>query len=128
MTAARCQRPGCGRRLTAEASVEAGYSKACAAKERAELREAALRQAVAIYSDQQVKDATALIAAGKVRPRGDREGAWLATSRDGKRTYFTCSVNCTCAAGQNGRPCCHMAAVALIEAYQQFDQSYRKAA
>ena len=117
-TCRRCRRP-----------IRSGtIGSRCALRERAELREAALRQAVAIYSDQQVKDATALIGAGKVRPRGDREGAWLVTSRDGQRTYFTHSAGCTCLAAQKRRPCCHIAAVALIEAYQQFDQSYRKAA
>jgi hypothetical protein len=63
-TEARCLRPGCGRKLTAPASVKAGYGPVC----RARIRAAALAEAVKDFTAKQVEKARELIADGGLVP------------------------------------------------------------
>lgn len=107
----RCRRP-----------IKSGRSigRTCQVRERAEKRKAALesvlRIATAPYSGRQIEAATSLIAAGKLR-RSGKDGMWAAGSSDGVTVYRCCALYCPCMAKG---PCKHMAAVAMVEAYEAF--------
>jgi hypothetical protein len=113
----RCSRSGCKGILRSASSVAAGISPACAAKERAEEKERALRSAVAPFSAKQVTDATAL--AGRLTP-ASRPGIWLAPSSDGVTVYRLSALWCPCKAQG---PCRHQCAVIMRELAESWQEA-----
>jgi hypothetical protein len=120
----RCRRSGCGRPLTAAASVARGYSLRCQKLELEDRRDEAIELAIVPWSKEQRADAKALIKAGKLRPL-DRPGMYRITSRDGKRTYFTSALSCPC---QARGLCLHRCAAAIADAWVAFSDAYRAVA
>jgi hypothetical protein len=120
----RCQRSGCGRPLTAAASVARGYSLRCQKLELEDGRAEAIELAIIPWSELQREDAKALIKADKLRPL-DRPGMYRVTSRDGKRTYFSSALSCPC---QARGLCLHRCAAAIADAYLEFAEMRRAAA
>jgi Family of unknown function (DUF6011) len=118
--AVRCRRSSCRRVLTSKASIANGIGRWCAAKERAEQKaaaaERALQVAVAPYSARQRQDAVVL--AGRITP-AERPGLWLVPSSDGVSTYRATAGGCPC---QSRGPCRHMAAVALRETFEAYQE------
>ena len=110
---AKCLRPGCGRKLTAAASIKAGYGPVC----RAKIRLAAINEAIKGFALAQVDKARELIADGGLIPTG-RPGVFRAVSSNGTDTYLTHPATCSCAAGRRGKatPCYHSLAARLVVA------------
>ena len=110
---ARCLRPGCGRKLSAPASVSAGYGPRCLAK----IRKAVREQELTGFTEDQHAKALELIADGGIVPTS-RPGVYAATSSDGSMYYVVnlADPGCTCAAGQHGRACYHLAAARILQA------------
>ena len=108
-----CLRPGCGRKLSAPASVSRGYGPACWTK----IRKAAASAEVDGFTEDQHAKAVELIADGGIVPTS-RPGVYAAASSDGS-TYYVVNLadpGCTCAAGQHGRACYHLAAARILQA------------
>ena len=108
---AKCLRPGCGRKLTAPASVACGYGPVC----RARIRLAAITEAVRGFAQAQVDKARELIADGGLVPTG-RPGVFRAVSSNGTDTYLVHSATCNCPAALHGRQCYHVAAARILAA------------
>jgi Family of unknown function (DUF6011) len=110
---AKCLRPGCGRKLTAPASIAAGYGPVC----RRRIREAAADIEVPDVKPEQHAKAVELIEAGGLVP-SIRPGVFFAVSSDGSTTYITDTGagTCTCKAGERGRRCYHLIAAGLVDA------------
>jgi hypothetical protein len=111
--AVRCLRPGCGRRLTAKASIARGYGRTCAARIKAAAETADLTD----FHDWQVAKANEAIELQAVIPLG-RPGMFAAVSSDGVTTYLVdaAASSCTCKAAANARRCYHLAAAAILDA------------
>lgn len=105
----RCLRPGCGRRLTARASVLRGYGPRCWAR---------IRRAAVAAEDSgnpvAAKAATLLRDAALVPSR--HPGVWLCPSQDGTRTYRCSTKGCSCPAGVHCRFCAHRFAAYVLAA------------
>ena len=108
---AKCLRPGCGRKLTAPASVACGYGPVC----RARIRLAAITEAVRGFAQAQVDKARELIADGGLVPTG-RPGVFRAVSSNGTDTYLVHSATCNCPAALHGHQCYHVAAARILAA------------
>ncbi|ADP78361.1 DUF6011 domain-containing protein [Pseudofrankia inefficax] len=100
---------GCGRRITAAASVARGYGEGCWRRAR---RRAALL--AGSFSDRQVEQAVEAVEDGAIVP-AETPRAWLVVSSKGDEVYQTDGAACDCPAGQSGRICWHLASVALVE-------------
>lgn len=126
----RCLRPGCGRKLTSEASKRLGYGPVCARK----IRQAAIAEAKADFTPEQCDKADDMIRDGGMVPTG-RKGVFTAASSEGDgTTYKTHAAACTCPNGlrcsravpeqrtrRNGRvvtvrPCYHILVARIIRA------------
>jgi hypothetical protein len=105
----RCQRPGCGRKLTSAKSRAAGYGPTCVRK---------MSAALDGLSDQQVDEAAEIAEAGGVRPTS-REGVWGVASADWAAEYRTMADgHCNCRHGvgrlnATDNPCKHVGALRL---------------
>ncbi len=104
----RCLRPGCGRKLTSEASIARGYGRRCAAKIRAARESADL----SAWTPKQVEQARELIEDAALVPAG-RDGVFLAVSTDGTEVYRCAAGFCECPAGQKEKHCYHVCAVTI---------------
>ena len=103
----------CGRVLRSPKSIAGKYGPVCAAK----IRKAATEQALTGFTEDQHAKAVELIADGGIVPTS-RPGVYAATSSDGS-TYYVVNLadpGCTCAAGQHGRACYHLAAARILQA------------
>lgn len=110
----RCQRSGCGRPLTAAASVARGMSKACAAIVRAD----AVARTAARFTDAQVGRARDLLVR-KGLTETSRPGVYKArSSADENVSYLVTNADCSCPAGQHDRICKHRVAAALADAWK----------
>jgi len=106
----RCLRPGCGRKLTSEASVRAGYGPVCLRK----IRAAALEEARKDFTDEQQAKATELIRDGGIVPT-PRRGVFQAVSSKGDATYLVHACGCNCPGGLRAkRPCYHTLAARIL--------------
>lgn len=113
---ARCLAPNCGRKLTSEASIKAGYGPTCLRK----IRAAAKTADLSAWTPAQVEAATELIADGGVVPstRGD---VFHTVSTDGTEIHRTHPNGCNCVNGlqtRPPRPCLHRCAVVIVLASQ----------
>jgi Family of unknown function (DUF6011) len=109
---ARCLRPGCGRRLTAVASIARGYGRHCAAK----IRKAAAEAVAADFKPEQFAKALELISDGGLVAH-PHAGVYRAVSSRGDVTYLTSPHGCNCPAGLRSRSACyHQAAARVLEA------------
>lgn len=99
----RCLR--CGRRMKSAQP----YGPVCARK----IREAALTEARADFSDKQQADADQLIRDGGIVP-ANRDGVFRSVSSKGDATYLTHSAVCNCFAGLKGRRCYHLLAARIL--------------
>lgn len=106
---ARCLRPGCGRKLTSEASKRAGFGPVCLRK----IRAAALTEARADFTPAQQAAADELIRDGGIVPT-NRDGVFRSVSSKGDETYLTHSAICSCRAGLQGRRCYHVLAARIL--------------
>lgn len=107
---ARCLRPGCGRKLTSEASVRCGYGPVCLRK----IRAAALAEAKADFTSEQQAKADELIRDGGLVPT-NREGVYRAVSSKGDETYLAHACACNCPGGLRAkRPCYHQLAARIV--------------
>lgn len=107
---AHCLR--CGRKLTALASVAAGYGPVC----RARIAAAALiSKALDGFTDKQRDQVAELISDAGIVPTS-RPGVFRTVSSRGDVTYLTHSAACNCPAGLRGRACYHTAAARLLNA------------
>ena len=104
----RCLRPGCGRKLTSEASIARGYGRHCAAKIRAARESADL----SAWTPKQVEQARELIEDGGLVP-ADREGVFFAVSTDGSEVYRCAAEFCECPAGLKDSHCYHVCSVVI---------------
>lgn len=103
-----CRR--CGRKLTAQASIERGFGPRCH-----KLNE--FERALAEFKPFQIEKAIELIDEGAIQPSLRRPGFFTAVSEDGDRTYLLTANACICPAGRKVKPCYHRAAaVALLAA------------
>jgi hypothetical protein len=91
----RCLRPGCGRKLTSEASTRLGYGPVCLRK----IRAAAIAEAKADYTEDQRDKADMLIRDGGAVPTGHR-GVFRMAASDGSTSYLTHAKGCNCDAGR----------------------------
>lgn len=106
----RCLR--CGRKLTAQSSVTAGYGRAC----RARIVAAAAVTPLPGFSDEQKARVAELIGDKGVVPTG-HVGVWRTVSSKGDGFYLTDALgHCNCRAGLRGIRCYHAAAVAIVAA------------
>jgi hypothetical protein len=103
----------CGRRLTATASVSAGYGRTC----RARVAAAAEAVDLSAFSAAQVEKAREAIELRAVVP-SSREGLYAAVASDGVTVYLTDAQqeSCTCKAAAHGRRCYHLAAALILAA------------
>jgi hypothetical protein len=110
-TQARCLR--CGRRLTASASISAGYGRTC----RSRIRIAAEAADLAGFHGWQVEKAREAIEMRAVVP-SSRTGLYASVSSDGVTVYLTDARerSCTCKAAANGRRCYHLVAALILAA------------
>ncbi len=105
----RCQRPGCGRKLTSELSKRRGYGRACYRK---------MSAALAGLSDTQADEAIEIVELGAVRPTS-RPGIWAVDSADFDAEYRTTPdgmCNCRHGVGRltaDDQPCKHVGALRL---------------
>lgn len=107
-TEARCLRPGCGRKLTSEASKRAGFGPVCLRK----IRAAALTEARADFSPAQRAAADELIRDGGIVETAP--GLFEAISSKGDMHYATDGHSCTCFAGAADRLCYHQLAARVL--------------
>lgn len=104
----RCQRPGCGRKLTAPASRTAGYGPVC----RRRIRDAA---ALVVAKAEQITKAAALIETCRITLA--EPGVYAAASSNGADIYYVADAEtCTCPAGERARYCYHLAAAQILTA------------
>lgn len=109
---------GCGRRLTAPASIRAGYGPRCMAKERARLADFTIEQTV---------KAVGLVRDGAItRLRGGVDA--LFQVRSGYRRYFTSYTDCTCDGARTYGACHHIEAVRIWAREQRVARRYVLAA
>jgi hypothetical protein len=108
-TQTRCLGPCGGRKLTSAKSVALGYGPVCFRK----IREAALAEARADFSDKQQAMADELIRDGGLVPT-NRAGVYRSVSSKGDATYLTHSQACNCFAGLKGRRCYHLLAARVL--------------
>jgi hypothetical protein len=108
---ARCLR--CGRRLTAQSSLSAGYGRTC----RARISQAAQTTDLSTFHAWQVDKAREAIEMQAVVP-SSRRGLYAAVSGDGVTVYLTDARegSCTCKAAASGRQCYHLAAALILQA------------
>ncbi|MDT3438322.1 DUF6011 domain-containing protein [Pseudofrankia sp. BMG5.37] len=100
---------GCGRVLRSAASIARGYGRRC--WERAHRRAETLAGS---FSDDQVEAAVEAIEDGAVIPAAEAH-VWLVVSSRGDEVYrVENAAVCDCEAGQAGRQCWHLGAVALV--------------
>lgn len=105
----RCQRPGCGRKLTSPLSKRRGYGPTCWNK---------MATALAGLSDDQVDEAIEIVELGAVRP-SSRPGIWIVDSTDFTDQYrVTPDGMCNCRHGvkrltADEQPCKHAGALRL---------------
>jgi hypothetical protein len=110
----RCLRPGCGRRLTAPASIARGYGRHCAAK----IRKAAADAVAADFKPEQFAKALELISDGGLVAH-PHAGVYKAVSSRGDAIYLTSPHACNCPHGLRGSgrsACFHQAAARVMEA------------
>jgi hypothetical protein len=109
---ARCLAPGCGRKLTARKSVEAGYGPT----HLRQIREAAENQVLAGIKPEQADKTRQLIADKGIIPAG-RPGFYQAVSEDGQQVHITCARGCTCQAGKRRKlvVCYHVLAARVLD-------------
>jgi ribosomal protein L37AE/L43A len=107
----RCLR--CRRRLTARASVGAGYGRTC----RARIAEGAQVADLATFHPWQIEKAREAIEQQAIVPLS-RPGLFAAVSGDGSTTYLvdTLKASCTCRAAAHGRACYHLAGALILHA------------
>lgn len=107
----RCLR--CGRRLTARASVSAGYGRTCKTR----IAEAAEIADLSEFHGWQIEKAREAIELRAVVP-SSRPGLYASVSSDGTTVYLTDAreASCTCKAAANGRRCYHSAAALILTA------------
>ena len=105
----RCQRPGCGRKLSSELSKRRGFGRACWRK---------MRTALNGLSNDQFDEAVEIVELGAVRPT-KRPGIWAVDSTDFKAEYRTKvdgACNCRCGVQRltiDDKPCKHVGALRL---------------
>lgn len=106
-TCRKCHRELTSPRSLREAAQNGGYGRGCAKVVEASIRAAALSERVADEAIELVEDGGAV----QVTP-----AVWLTVSTDGQRYYETSALcgTCSCKAGEFGRLCCHLVAVAAI--------------
>lgn len=109
---ARCLRPGCGRCLTAPASIARGYGRTCAAR----IKAAAQTADLGGFHAWQVAKAGEAIEQGAIVP-SSRQGLYAAVASDGVLTYLVDAHerSCTCKAAANGRRCYHLAGALILD-------------
>ena len=100
----RCLR--CGHRLTAQASINAGYGPIC----RARIRAAKLTAALTGYTAAQIAKAREVITDAAIIPT-NLAAVFRAISSDGTSVYLTTADGCTCPARKQ---CYHRAAVTIL--------------
>lgn len=105
---ARCLRPGCGRKLTSEASVKAGYGPVCLRK----IRAAAIAEAKADFTEAQQAKAAELIADGGIVALAP--GLFEVVSSNGTDRYATDGASCSCKAGAKDVRCYHLLAARVL--------------
>lgn len=109
ITFAHCLREGCGRKLTAAASVARGFGPTCHRRILAKLA------ALAGFTADQLGKARELVEDGGIAPV--RRGIYRVASSDGTKTYLTAaSGHCNCPAGERGRSCYHVATALIVSA------------
>ena len=103
----------CGRRLTAQSSINAGYGRVC----RARISEAAEVADLGGFHGWQIDKAREAIEQQAVVP-SSRPGLYASVSGDGVMVYLTDASegSCTCKAAANGRQCYHLAAAQILSA------------
>ena len=103
----------CGRRLTAAASIGAGYGRVC----RSRIAQAAQVADLSAFHAWQAKKAREAIEMRAVVP-SSRTGLYVAVSGDGTTVYLVDVLegSCTCKAAANGRRCYHLAAALILVA------------
>ena len=107
----RCH--GCGRKLTAAASIAAGRGRTC----RAKVRRAAEVTDLSAFHPWQVDKAREAIELLAIVP-SSRPGLYAAVSGDGVTVYLVDADerSCTCKAGANGHSCYHLAGALILSA------------
>jgi hypothetical protein len=105
----RCQRPGCGRKIYAEESMDTGYGSHCRSRVHLAERLAARHEG---FQPWQVAKAVQLIEDNGIVP-GGVPGMFWAVSSDGTRRYVTSLEHCGCDARAT---CYHMVAVSILTA------------
>ena len=108
---AQCLR--CGRKLTAQASISAGFGRVC----RSRIAQAAQAADLSAFHAWQVEKAREAIEMRAVVP-SSRQGLYAAVSGDGVTIYLVDAAadSCTCKAAANGRRCYHLAAALILAA------------
>jgi hypothetical protein len=108
---AQCLR--CGRKLTAQASISAGFGRVC----RSRIAQAAQAADLSAFHGWQVEKAREAIEMRAVVP-SSRRGLYAAVSGDGVTVYLVDATegSCTCRAAANGRRCYHLAAALILSA------------
>jgi hypothetical protein len=102
---------GCGRVLRSPASIARKYGRRC--WERAHRRAETLASS---FTDEQVERAVEAVEDGAVVP-GETPAVWYVVSSRGDAFYTVENAAiCDCEAGQAGRMCWHLGAVALVAA------------
>ncbi|MGH3218951.1 MAG: DUF6011 domain-containing protein [Streptosporangiaceae bacterium] len=107
----KCQ--GCGRKLTATASVAAGRGPVC----RARPRKAAATADLGAFHGWQVDKAREAIEMLAVIP-SSRPGLYAVVSSDGVTVYLADAIerSCTCKAAASARRCYHLASAVILAA------------
>jgi hypothetical protein len=110
-TIAQCLR--CGRKLTARASVSAGYGRVC----RARIARAAQVADLSAFHGWQAEKAREAIEMRAVVP-SSRPGLYASVSGDRVTVYLTDAAegSCTCKAAASGCRCYHLAAALILSA------------
>jgi hypothetical protein len=107
----RCLR--CGRILTAQGSVSAGYGRTCKAR----IAEGVQAADLAAFHGWQVEKAREAIEMRAIVPLS-RRGLFAAVSGDGSTAYLVDVLegSCTCRAAAHGRACYHLAGALILHA------------
>lgn len=106
----------CGRRLTATVGP---YGRTCARK----VREAAIAEAKAGFSEEQQEKADQLIRDGGIVAQDQH--LYVAVSSKGDKAYSVEAHSCTCHAGANGRRCYHQLAARILDAAERLPKGAR---